>query len=147
MIGKSFTSNRKLNEHKKVSHRDPNECKHCGKKIRSSMNRHIEAKHKVAFGNNYTYVKEKTKKISESISRACNVCNKTYTTKKNFNLHMKTVHKEKKTQKPEENKLNNSITLNDSFMSLEDDDEESIDSNLTDFLKNTFLKQKHLLVM
>ena len=91
--GKSFTSNRKLNAHKKVSHRDPKECQYCEKKIRSSMNRHLDSKHKVSFGNSFMYVKEKNKKKSEGVIRVCNVCNKTYTTKKYYNLHMKTVHK------------------------------------------------------
>ena len=64
------------------------------------------------------------------------VYNNTYTTKKNFNLHMKTVHKVQKINNSEENKLNKSITSNDSFMSLEEDDDDSIDSNLTDFVRN-----------
>ena len=48
------------------------------------------------------YVKEKTKKMSEGRIRVCNVFNKTYTIKKIFNLHMKTVHKEQKINKSEE---------------------------------------------
>ena len=59
--GKRFTSNRKLTEHKKISHREPKECEYCQKTIRSSMKRHIDAKHKVAFGENFRYVKEKCK--------------------------------------------------------------------------------------
>ena len=55
--GQNFTSNRKLNEHIKVSHREPKECKYCDKKIISSMKRHVDAKHKVAFGNSFMYVK------------------------------------------------------------------------------------------
>ena len=72
----------------------------------------------------------------------CNVCNKTYTTKKNFNLYMKTGHKVQKINNSEENELNKSITLNDSFMSLEEDDDDSIDSNLTDFVRNAFFQKE-----
>ena len=100
------------------------------------MNRHLDSKHKVSFGNSFMYVKEKIKKKSEGVIRVCNVCNKTYTTKKNFNLHMKTVHKVQKINNSEENKLNKSITINDSLMSLEEDDDDLIDSNLTDFVRN-----------
>ena len=83
-----FTSNRKLNAHKKVSHRDTKECQYCEK---TPINRHLDAKHKVSFGNSFMYVKEKNKKNSEGGIRVCNVCNKSYTTKKYYNLHMKTV--------------------------------------------------------
>ena len=31
--GKRFTSNRKLTEHKKISHREPKECEYCQKKL------------------------------------------------------------------------------------------------------------------
>ena len=108
------------------------------------MNRHLDAKHKVSFGNSFMYVKEKIKKKSEGVIRVCNVCNNTYTTKKNFNLHMKTVHKVQKIINSEENKLNKSITLNDSFMSLEDDDDndvESSDSSFNDFLRKAFFQK------
>ena len=55
---------------------------------------------------------------------------------------MKTVHKVQKINNSEENKLNKSITLNDSFMSLEEDDDDSIDFNLTDFVRNAFFQKE-----
>ena len=111
--GQNFTSNRKLNEHIKVSHREPKKCKYCDKKIISSMKRHVDAKHKVAFCNS-------------------------------FNRHMKTVHNEKNS-KSEENRLNRSINLNDSFMSLEEEDDydvDSSDSKLTEFIRNAFFQKE-----
>ena len=66
--GQKFTSNRKLSEHIKIRHREPSECQYCQKKIRSSIKRHIDAKHKVEFGNNFRYVKEKCKLKAEGIA-------------------------------------------------------------------------------
>ena len=110
------------------------------------MKRHVDAKHKVEFGNSFMYVKEKCKSEgkSEGKVRACGICSKNYKNKSSFNRHMKTVHKEKNS-KSEENRLNRSINLNDSFMSLEEEDDydvDSSDSKLTEFIRNAFFQKE-----
>ena len=59
---------------------------------------------------------------------------------------MKTVHNEKNS-KSEENRLNRTINLNDSFMSLEEEDDYDVDasdSKLTEFIRNAFFKKDKL---